>query len=309
MPDQSTTVAISIDSPPAIAIDGKSKLSPKMSLESEAKELLSRTGISGVGRRCAEYTPSLEELKSTSFSDYVRGEVLGVPLPGYEFLYIYEDKEGREQKREVPLGQCPPPPTSESADDADDDDDEPGGASATSGRKRRTVPSSSQHSKKSDQVEMRKTRSRTKAIEVLKRGTCTDLVPPTTAYLHQPKTYRMCWYKLRDGIAKVSLPTGFWSKMDTTGRGRHVSFSTFVHSCHLHSYSSHVLLIIYLLLLFLKCAIFKMLIGKVGKGIQVRGYGHPFPNQASYCWNWWCIRVQSLGTTPHGCGELSISSR
>ena len=224
MPDQSTTVAISIDSPPAIAIDGKSKLSPKMSLESEAKELLSRTGISGVGRRCAEYTPSLEELKSTSFSDYVRGEVLGVPLPGYEFLYIYEDKEGREQKREVPLGQCPPPPTSESADDADDDDDEPGGASATSGRKRRTVPSSSQHSKKSDQVEMRKTRSRTKAIEVLKRGTCTDLVPPTTAYLHQPKTYRMCWYKLRDGIAKVSLPTGFWSKMDTTGRGRHVSF-------------------------------------------------------------------------------------
>jgi len=250
MPDQSTTVAISIDSPAIATIDGKSKLSPKMSLESEAKELLSRTGISGVGRRCAEYTPSLEELKSTTLSDYVRGEVLGVPLPGYEFLYIYEDKEGREQKREVPLGQQCPPPTSESADD-DDDDDEPGGA--TSSRKRRTVPSSSsQHSKKSEQVEMRKTRSRTKAIEVLKRGTCTDLVPPTTAYLHQPKTYRMCWYKLRDGIAKVSLPTGFWSKMDTTGRGRHVSFSTFVHSCQIYSYSSTCCLIIYFIAAYLK---------------------------------------------------------
>jgi jumonji domain-containing protein 2 len=31
----------------------------------------------------------------------------------------------------------------------------------------------------------------------------------------------MCWFKLRDGIAKVSLPAGFWAKTDLTGRGRH----------------------------------------------------------------------------------------
>ena len=241
MPDQSTTtVAISIDSSSsATTIDGSSKSKlPKMShLESEAKELLSRTGISGVGRRCAEYTPSLEELKSTTFSDYIRGEVLGVPLPGYEFLYIYEDKGGREQKREVPLGQIPP---RGSTGDATDDEPQ-GGGSSSSGRKR-TVPSSQQD----QQQEMRKTRSRTKAIEVLKRGTCTDnLVPPTAAYLHQPKTYRMCWHKLRDGIAKVSLPTGFWSKMDTTGRGRHVSFHTVRHTYMRHCiiiFISHELL-------------------------------------------------------------------
>ena len=83
----------------------RSKLTESKSLETEAKDLLNRIGVSSVGRRCAEYSPSLDELKSTTFSDYVRGEVLGVPLPGYEFLYIYEDKEGRERKRVAPQGQ------------------------------------------------------------------------------------------------------------------------------------------------------------------------------------------------------------
>ena len=41
---------------------------------------------------------------------------------------------------------------------------------------------------------------------------------------YQPKKYQMCWYKLRDGIAKVSLPLGFHAKLDTTARGRHVRF-------------------------------------------------------------------------------------
>lgn len=43
---------------------------------------------------------------------------------------------------------------------------------------------------------------------------------------YQPKKYQMCWYKLRDGIAKVSLPQGFHSKLDATARGRHVRFYT-----------------------------------------------------------------------------------
>lgn len=177
-------------------ISTKSKLTQSKSLESEAKDLRNRR-VSGVGRRCAEYRPSLDELKSTSFSDYIRGELLGVPIPGYEFLYIYEDKDGRERKREVPVGQIPPliPETEDSVTDAGSD-----------------------LLKKSEQAMM--TRSQSKAIEILKKGSDSKVVPPE-AYLHQPKKYQMCWVKLRDGLAKVTLPTGFWAKMDATARGRH----------------------------------------------------------------------------------------
>jgi len=182
----------------------KSKLTESKSLESEAKDLLNRIGVSGVGRRCAEYSPSLDELKSTSFSDYVRGEVLGVPLPGYEFLYIYEDEEGRERKREAPLGQVSSTGMTEMSDSATH--------SNSPSRKRPFYPS-----KKSEQA---RTRSQSKAIETLKKGTCTQIMTPQT-YLHRPKKYRMCWYKVRDGIAKISLPAGFWARMDTTARGRH----------------------------------------------------------------------------------------
>lgn len=209
MPDQSVAgiVADKKSSPlDGNIISTKSKLTESKSLESEAKDLLNRIGVSGVGRRCAEYRPSLGELKSTSFSDYIRGELLGVPLPGYEFLYIYEDKEGRERKRVVPVGQTsplfaetvvnatqPPPPPLNGHVGFDP-------------------------LKKSEQCMM--TRSQSKAIEILKKGSRTKVVPPK-AYLHRPKKYQMCWFKLRDGIAKISLPTGFWAKVDTTARGRH----------------------------------------------------------------------------------------
>ena len=207
MPDQS--VAKCVDT----TQDGnstsmKSKLTESKSLETEAKDLLNRIGVSGVGRRCAEYRPSLDELKSTSFSDYIRGEVLGVPLPGYEFLYIYEDKEGRERKREVPAGQVP-------LFTETGDRDNP----------THQVPESFKGPADPLKIaeQAMRTRSQSKAIEILKKGSHTKVVPPN-AFLHRPKEYQMCWHKLRDGIAKVSLPMGFWAKMDTTARGRRVSF-------------------------------------------------------------------------------------
>lgn len=169
-------------------------------LESEAKDLMNRFAAAGVGRRCAEYRPTLDVLKSTTFSDYIRGEVLGVPLPGYEFLYVYEDKEGRETKREFPVGQVPP---------LGDNDSPHMTPSISTGRINR--------SKAPD--ETMRTRSRSKVIEILKKGTRTNLVP--LSGVNRPKKYQMCWYKLRDGIAKISLPTGFWARMDTTARGRH----------------------------------------------------------------------------------------
>jgi len=174
----------------------KLKSTETVSLENEAKEILNRVGSSGVGRRCAEYRPTLDELKSTTFSDYIRGEVLGVPLPGYEFLYIYEDKEGREQKRIVPLGQVPP------------------AQSAKQGESTHSL-------KRGDQATTtRITRSQVKAAENSRKSPRSELVPPK-AYVHQPKKYEMCWHKLRDGMAKVTLPTGFWAKKDVTARGRH----------------------------------------------------------------------------------------
>lgn len=179
----------------------KPKSAEIKSLETETKEILNRVGSSGVGRRCAEYRPTLDELKSTTFSDYIRGEVLGVPLPGYEFLYIYEDKEGREEKRIAPLGQVVPPPPEPEKDTSrtSQNNGSKGGDPATTARA---------------------TRSQTKTAEMLKKGARTKLVPPK-AYVHRPKKYQMCWHKLRDGIAKVSLPTGFGTRIDTTARGRH----------------------------------------------------------------------------------------
>jgi len=166
--------------------------------------------VSGAGRRCAEYTPSLDELKFTSFSNYVRGEILGVPLPGYEFLYVYEDKDGKEKKREVPVGQVPIlcTETEAGATQPVPSSDEPAGCDPS----------------KIEQ-KSRTTRSQSKAVNALKNGngTCPMVAPPNTSS-RLPEKYRMCWYKLRDGMAKVTLPSGFWAKTDTTARGRHVSF-------------------------------------------------------------------------------------
>lgn len=187
-------------------VTSKGKLTESKSLESEAKDLLARVGASGVGRRCAEYSPTLDELKSTTFSDYIRGEVLGVPLPGYEFLYIHEDEQGRERKRVVPTGQVPPPSI----------------ISAKAGDSGISISSSSQGNNNSSVQEARRTRSQSKAIESVKEGALlSETLPPKAGSMYRPKKYQMCWHKLRGGIAKISLPTGFWAKTDSTARGRH----------------------------------------------------------------------------------------
>jgi len=215
--------------PPAIVpsmprVTSMPKITEAKSLENESKDLLGRVGITGAARRCAEYKPTLKELKKTSFSDYIRGEVLGVPLPGYEFLYIHEDGKGRETKRTVPLGQVPPPnyvaPPS------------------SSNNSHITSPVNNNVQQQQQQCpiipkekinppppsEKMKTRSQSKSIaDIKKGGSCmkTKIVPPNKASMPEPRRYRMCRYKLRDGMAKVSLPVGFWAKIDSSARGRH----------------------------------------------------------------------------------------
>lgn len=182
------------------------KLSESKSLANETKDLLGRAGVTGVARRCAHYTPSLKELSTTSFSDYIRGEVLGVPLPGYEFLYVYDDAK----KQESAPAPCSTPPLCQEAPPA-----------VT------VVPANKQISSlpalpKTERV--MRTRSQAKASASAKK-TPTKLAKPTHANVPEPKKYKMCWYKLRDGIAKVSLPAGFGAKVDATARGRLVSSS------------------------------------------------------------------------------------
>ena len=156
-------------------------------------------------KRCAEYSPSLEELKDTTFEEYVRGEILGVPLPGYEFLYVYEDKDGREMKREVPVGQ-------QYAGGGEDTELVAQAVTSSDESSSRSTPPPT---KKQD--EARTTRSQSQA----KRGTSSKNSIPSPEPPHE--RYRMCFHKLRDGMAKVTLPTGFWAKTDTTARGRLVS--------------------------------------------------------------------------------------
>ena len=186
-------------------------------------------------KRCAEYTPSLEELKDTTFEEYVRGEILGVPLPGYEFLYVYEDKDGREMKREVPVGQHyaggrgedadsvaqavtssdesssrstpPPPPPKKKVDET----------RTTRSQIQATPP------RKKKEDEARTTRSQSQAKRGIYPASSKNNTIPSSEPPHE--RYRMCFHKLRDGMAKVTLPTGFWAKTDTTARGRLVSVS------------------------------------------------------------------------------------
>jgi hypothetical protein len=180
------------------------KLTESKSLANETKDLLGRAGVAGVARRCAHYTPSLKELTSTSFSDYVRGEVLGVPLPGYEFLYVYDDAKQPKPGATPLAAPCASPPLCQEA---------PPMAVVPANKQISPLPALP----KSDRV--MRTRSQAKAIASSKKAP-TKLARPKHATVPEPKKYKMCWYKLRDGIAKVSLPAGFGAKVDATARGR-----------------------------------------------------------------------------------------
>lgn len=198
---------------PMTRVPSTPKLTEAKSLESESKDLLCRVGITGAARRCAEYKPTLEELKETSFSDYIRGELLGVPLPGYEFLYIHEDNKGREMRREVPLGQVPPPNYVEPID------------SPVPINAQQQIPVSPMQPAGADSPseDRMTTRSQSNSSSGIKKGCRASKVVHHKTSIPEPKKYQMCRYKLRDGMAKVSLPPGFWAKIDCSARGRHVS--------------------------------------------------------------------------------------
>ena len=180
------------------------KLTESKSLANETRDLLGRAGVAGVARRCAHYTPTLKELTSTSFSDYIRGEVLGVPIPGYEFLYVYEDTKESKASTTTVTPHSTPPLCQETAVSV--------------------VPAAKQISplpQLSSTERVMRTRSKAKAVETTKK--VPTKVHKQTRDVPEPKQYKMCWYKLRDGIAKVSLPAGFGAKVDATARGRLVS--------------------------------------------------------------------------------------
>ena len=168
----------------------RAKRSYAQSLSESAKDLLSgRFGESSTGRRCAEYAPTLEELRSTSFSDYVREELLGARRVDYA----------------AAAAAHPEAPSAPDGGGADTLPPTPGAGSAGAASAGMS------------------TRSRSRAASA-KASLDADPQARQQPAARRPLRYEMHELKLRDGMAKVTLPAGFWSKMDPTGRGRHVSF-------------------------------------------------------------------------------------
>ena len=194
--------------PPPAAPASRAKRSYAQSLSESAKDLLSgRFGESSTGRRCAEYAPSLDELRSTSFSDYVREEVLGARRVDYAAAAAAPPAvPPPDGGRAVSL---PPTPAPGDADGS--------GAGSGAGQ--------AGDGKGSGMTTRMSTRSRSRAASASARGS--PDAPSPQARKQQPSRrplrYEMHELKLRDGMAKVTLPAGFWSKMDPTWRGRHVS--------------------------------------------------------------------------------------
>ena len=208
-PPTATATATATATPPPAAPAGRAKRSYAQSLSESAKDLLSgRFGESSTGRRCAEYAPSLDELRSTSFSDYVREEVLGARRVDYAAAAAAPPAvpPPPDGGRAVSLPPTPAPGETDS-----------GGAGSGAG------PAGD--GKGSGMTTRMSTRSRSRAASASARGS--PDAPSPQARKQQPSRrplrYEMHELKLRDGMTKVTLPAGFWSKMDPTGRGRHVS--------------------------------------------------------------------------------------
>lgn len=210
-------------------------------LEHETKGFLGRR--SGVALRVAEYRPTLEQIKSTSFSDYVRGVLMGVPLEGMEYeepfnplLAVQEpvpitSKHNQNAPTVLP-STVSTLPTETSAplhpdtpttvgpkliktNDLTPNTTTTGKNQGIDNRRKEETPTRmstrSQTRPKKLTYDKKLRTSELKLLRARRRKRC----PPP---LHP------CRYKLSDGLAKVTLPDGWWDKAgiarDTTARGR-----------------------------------------------------------------------------------------
>ena len=78
--------------------EGKRRVSKHetSALENEMKDFL-EAGVRTTAYRAVHYKPTLEKFRSTSFSDYVRRVLMGVPVPGVEDEEPYHDGSSDEE--------------------------------------------------------------------------------------------------------------------------------------------------------------------------------------------------------------------
>ena len=199
-------------------------------LEHETKGFLGRR--SGIALRAAEYRPTLEKIKKTSFSDYVRGVMIGVPLEGveYEEPYFPDVASNAEEKKSFD-GNINSQESSTAHMDAQDKPICPG----TPHTKKHThspptVDPSSENvrsKKKKDEPTRMKTRSQSRPKKLTYDKTLTvEQLRALRARRRKrrPSPLQPCKHKMADGLAKITFPEGWWDKSgiarDTTARGR-----------------------------------------------------------------------------------------
>jgi len=197
-------------------------------LANESKVFLERSGRT-TAYRASTYRPTLEKFKSTSFSDYVRGVLMGVPIDAVDT----ED-----------------PYVSSAEETEDSDTDSSGGpeaAAATAMVNEVSVPNASTTVEEKDVVPLESsltdsdpskshrmstrvvtTRSKTGSMTSKSGDNIYSKHYPSMMKKKQTKESRTAYLKpdnlkLSDGIAKIIPPEGWCSKVgignDTTGRG------------------------------------------------------------------------------------------
>lgn len=219
-------------------------------LEYETKGFLGRR--SGVALRAAEYRPTLKTIKSTSFSDYIRGVLMGVPLEGVECEEPYYNDPlppvptVSTKKTKKPQPQHSVIPNSVSNDTTETNNGAPPlhpGTPKNSTTEALNIQKSSGNSNftpvftrgsrqkeetTSPPTTRMSTRSQTrpKKLTYDKKKLKVSELKSLRARRRKrcPPPMHPCRYKLSDGLAKVTLPDGWWDQAgiarDTTARGR-----------------------------------------------------------------------------------------
>ena len=183
--------------------------------------------------RSATYKPTLEKFQSTSFSDYVRAILMGVPLHHVEM----EDAHY---------------PGDSDDDDDDDDDDRGESKKCECGEELKSSGENNENSKygplkilktKNSPEQKKETpQDKSPSRMTTRSQTCTSYGNSTTSgkenrfgrapplkknklsenHNHRPK-YKCDQLKLSDGVGKITPPSGWWDKAgigkDTTARG------------------------------------------------------------------------------------------
>lgn len=194
-------------------------------LANESKVFLERGGRT-TAYRASTYRPTLEKFKSTSFSDYVRGVLMGVPIDAVDTEDPYVSSDAEET-----VGSDTDCSGESAAAAATAADMNPNVSEESKDFVQQVTPSGDTPPLKSQRMSSRRvvtTRSKTGSVAVTSANNIYSKHYPSTREKKQTKESKMTYLKpdnlkLSDGIAKIIPPVGWCSKVgignETTGRG------------------------------------------------------------------------------------------